>query len=227
MHLEHYFLLFIIYSVIGWGIEILNTLIVERKFVNRGFLIGSYCPIYGVGALLITFFLDDYQKDPIVLFVMAVLVCSILEYLTSYLMEKIFHTRWWDYSNKKFNINGRICLEAGVLFGLLGMLIIYVFNPFFFNILTSIPEMIIKILFVIILVLFITDFAVSFKIITNIKPNIKKLNFKDNTEEISLTVRKFLLDNTILKRRLAKAFPHFKISKKWLDKYLKKISKGE
>ena len=76
--------------------EVICKLIQYKKFVDRGFLIGPYCPIYGVGALLITFFLNKYVQDPVVLFVMAVVVCGILEYLTSYFMEKIYHARWWD-----------------------------------------------------------------------------------------------------------------------------------
>ena len=229
MQLEHYFLLFIIYSFFGWLIEIINTLIIEGKFVNRGFLIGPYCPIYGVGALLITFALDRYSSDPLVLFVMSVILCCILEYLTSYLMEKLFNTRWWDYSDKKFNINGRICLEAAILFGLLGVLIIYILNPCFYFLLTHIPEILITILFIIILLFFVLDFAVSFKIITTIKTDIKTANLntaKDTTEEISDYVRKILLNNTILNRRLVHAFPHFKVSSTWLKKYLKKLDKN-
>ena len=224
MQLEHYFLLFIIYSFFGWLIEMINTLIIEHKVINRGFLIGPYCPIYGVGALLITFALDDYSSDPLVLFVMSVILCCILEYLTSYLMEKIFKTRWWDYSDKTFNINGRICLEAATLFGILGVFIIYVLNPFFCTLLTSIPSIIITILFVTILLFFVLDFAVSFKIITNIE-DIDLDRVKDSTEEVSNLVREFLLNNTILNRRLAKAFPHFKVSKTFVQKYKKKLDK--
>ena len=121
--------LFLIYSFIGWIVEVSAFLIQDHKFVNRGFLIGPVVPIYGTGGILITILLTKYQSDPIVLFCMAVIVCSILEYLTSYVMEKIFKTRWWDYSNKKFNINGRICLEGLILFGLGGFGFTYIFAP--------------------------------------------------------------------------------------------------
>ena len=107
-----YFILFIIYAMIGWCIEIINGLIQTKKFVNRGFLI--------------TLLLSKYYNDPIVLFFMGIAVCGILEYLTSYIMEKIFKARWWDYSKRKFNINGRICLETIIPFGLLGCFIIYI-----------------------------------------------------------------------------------------------------
>lgn len=230
MTLEHYFLLFLIYSFLGWLIEVVNALIIEEKFINRGFLIGPYCPIYGVGALFITFLLDKYVNDVVVLFVMAVIICCALEYFTSYLMEKLFGTRWWDYSDKKFNINGRICLETAVLFGVLGLLIMYVLNPFFTNILISIPHFIIQVLFFVLLLLFVLDFAVSFKIIAGID-KIKLDTVKDSTEEVTNLVKNTLLNASVLNRRLAKAFPNFKISneklRKKIEEYKEKRNKRE
>ena len=104
----YYFLLFIIYSFMGWLMEIIDNIIVKHKIVNRGFLLGPYCPIYGFGCLSLIFFLSNYKSDPIILFFMAIVICSILEYSTSYIMEKLFKLRWWYYIDKKFNINGRI-----------------------------------------------------------------------------------------------------------------------
>lgn len=111
-----YFLLFFIYSVMGWILEITCKFIEYKKFANRGFLIGPYCPIYGFGALFITLFLGRYSNDIIALFVMTILICGVLEYFTSYIMEKIFKLRWWDYSRRKYNINGRICLDTLIPF---------------------------------------------------------------------------------------------------------------
>ena len=109
-NLQMYFLFFIIYSFLGWIIEVILCSIIEKKIVDRGFLIGPICPIYGCGAVIITLALSSYKDDWIVVFCMAVILAGALEYFTSYAMEKIFHARWWDYSNNKFNINGRICL---------------------------------------------------------------------------------------------------------------------
>ena len=133
-----YISLFLIYSFIGWLTEVSAFLISDKKFVNRGFMVGPVVPIYGTGGILITLFLTRYYNEPVTLFCMAVIVCSILEYFTSYLMEKLFKTRWWDYSNKKFNINGRICLSNLVLFGIMGLVMIYLVNPFLINILNKI-----------------------------------------------------------------------------------------
>ena len=130
LELREYFLLFVIYSVIGWIMEVIYTLVIDKKFTNRGFLVGPYCPIYGVGAVLIIILLSGYKERPIGLFVLAIVICSILEYFTSYIMEKLFKARWWDYSNRKFNINGRICLETMVPFGVIACLIVYIVNPF-------------------------------------------------------------------------------------------------
>ena len=132
-----YFLLFIIYSMLGWLIEVSAFLISDKKFINRGFLIGPYCPIYGVGAIVMILTLSNYTDSPLILFVMSIVIFSLLEYYTSYFMEKIFKARWWDYSKKKFNINGRICLETMIPFGLLGLLAMYVINPFLNNIIES------------------------------------------------------------------------------------------
>ena len=96
----------------GWCIEVIDTLITTKKFVNRGFLIGPYCPIYGVGAIIMIVSLNRFIDVPIMLFVMSMVIFALLEYYTSYFMEKLFRARWWDYSTKKFNINGRICLET-------------------------------------------------------------------------------------------------------------------
>ena len=121
-----YFLYFIIYSFAGWSIEMVYQSIKDRHIVNRGFLIGPLCTIYGYGVLIIILLIGTNTKDLLAVFLKAILVCSILEYMTSYVMEKLFKARWWDYSDEKFNINGRICLGTMIPFGLGGTLIVYV-----------------------------------------------------------------------------------------------------
>ena len=202
--------LFLIYSFIGWIVEVSAFLIQDHKFVNRGFFIGPVVPIYGTGGILITILLTKYQSDPIVLFCMGVIVCSILEYLTSYIMEKIFKTRWWDYSNKKFNINGRICLSNLLLFGIMGLVMVYLINPFLMDILNKIDPILLKCVVSILMVLFVIDFFVSFSVTSKIK-NIGKVVPKDSTEEINAKVKEILLSKGKLTRRIIKAFPNFDI----------------
>ncbi len=205
-----YFLYFIIISVCGWFMEITLQLVQKHKFADRGFLIGPYCPIYGMGALLITIVLTDLKEHPFALFCVAIVICAVLEYSTSYVMEKLFHARWWDYSNEKYNINGRICLETIIPFGLLGLLLIYIVNPFIFNGLANVPQTMLNIVAITLAVFFAIDFAISFKVILNVSSTTKKFdeeNPKDNTEELSEKVREFLRGTSFLNKRLVDAFP--------------------
>ena len=209
-----YILLFFLYSFLGWCLEILCKLISDHKFINRGFLIGPYCPIYGTGAIIMTFLLKKYLDDPITLWIMIILCCSILEYFVSFILEKIFHARWWDYSTNKFNINGRICLETMIPFSIFGLFILYKCNPFFLNLINAIPHTILYLLTIILLIGFIVDLILSTKIIYNIQnitTNItKKMIFKkDDTERITKLVReKIEKSKSLLNRRMIHAFPH-------------------
>lgn len=211
MYICHYFLIFIIYSFIGWAMEVILTLIQTGKFVNRGFLIGPCCPIYGWGSLLITCLLITYTNNFLVLFVLALAICMILEYITSYLMEKIFKARWWDYSDQKYNINGRICLETAIPFGLGALLIIYVIHPVILNILELMNNTSTIIFGVIILILFTLDNIISFKIISKFKNTDMKIR-KDNTEEITKKINEYLIQQSKLTKRLINAFPNVKAS---------------
>lgn len=217
-----YISLFLIYSFIGWLTEVSAFLISDKKFVNRGFMVGPVVPIYGTGGMLITLFLTRYYNEPVTLFCMAVIVCSILEYFTSYLMEKLFKTRWWDYSNKKFNINGRICLSNLVFFGIMGLIMIYLVNPFLINMLEKIDPLVLKIIISILLIVFLTDLFLSLSIISKIK-NVGKTVLKDSTEEISAKVKEVLLSKGKLTRRFAKAFPNFRVN---VNSYLKSKKNG-
>ena len=203
---KYYFSLFIIYSFIGWFMEVCWTLFTDKKFVNRGFLIGPYCPIYGVGCLLLIVLLDRFKYNAFLLFFMSIIVCSILEYSTSFIMEKLFKARWWDYSTRKFNLNGRICAQTMIPFGILGVLVVYYLNPFFSEFI-NIPYYI----FYIVLSLFFIDFCISFGIIENMRGTISSVSL-DNTEEITRRVKELLISKSFLHKRLVKAFPTFKSS---------------
>ena len=220
--IEIYFLLFISYAFLGWCMEVTCKLIQYKKFINRGFLIGPYCPIYGWGALAITILLKRYMEDPLVLFVMSTLICSIIEYLTSYFMEKKYHARWWDYSNRKFNINGRICLETLIPFGILGVAIMYGTNPILFKLYNQIPQLVINILTVILFIGFIVDNIISSNIISSINVEGNKL-IKDNTEEITEKIKQVLRQKSWLHRRLINAYPGLKDIKVKIKKVEQKI----
>ncbi len=214
-----YILFFFVYSFLGWCLEVICKLITEKRFINRGILIGPICPIYGYGVLIMTLFFRKYLNDPITLFILIIVSCSILEYFTSYFLEKVYHTRWWDYSTKKFNINGRICLETMIPFGILGLLIMNYMNPIIFNLLNILPNYLIYILSTIFLITYIIDNIISCKIIYNIQKLSKEIQSKqiikkDDTERITRLVRKQIEKSMkLLDRRLIHAFPHLEMLK--------------
>jgi uncharacterized membrane protein len=129
LDITKFFLTFLIYSFFGYIMEIIICSFNYKKLVNRGFLFGPICPIYGIGATLIIYGLGRYNNNPILIFVLGILITSGVEYYTSYIFEKIFHNKWWDYSDRPDNINGRICLGNSFGFGIGALLIIYVFQP--------------------------------------------------------------------------------------------------
>lgn len=212
-----YFLLFITYSFIGWLMEIISSIVANNKIVNRGFLIGPYCPIYGVGSLVITIFITSYKSDLLGVFVKTMLICSILEYFTSYIMEKIFKTRWWDYKSNKFNINGRICLETMIPFGIGGCIIIYFINPFLLGTFDIIPSILLIVISSILFVIFVIDSILSFTTIIGFKKTTADLK-KDSTEEMSRKVREVLANKSYFTKRLVEAFPNFETINKRFKK---------
>ena len=223
--IEVYFLLFITYALLGWVLEGIEQIIQRKKLINRGFLIGPYCPIYGWGGLAITIILKKYLDDPLALFLFALLICAILEYFTSYVMEKVFKARWWDYSSKKFNINGRICLETIIPFGILGMIISYITNPFFFRIYESIDITVLHFITGILFVIFLIDNIISTKVISNVEIEGEKFA-RDNTEEITRKVKEVLLHKDWLTRRLIKAYPNLKDIQIRVKENIDKAKKG-
>ena len=206
-----YILLFFLYSFCGWLLEVGCKLVSDHKFINRGFLIGPYCPIYGWGAIFITFLLKKYVDDVVNLFIMAMLISSILEYATSNFLEKIFKTRWWDYSNYRFNINGRVCLETLIPFGLFGLFIMYISNPFFLSIITKLHYVIIYMLcFLFVLIMLIVSIF-SYIIMSSLK-NISSGIRTDSTEKVTALVKKEIIKrNQYYQKRLLRAFPKLEI----------------
>ncbi|MBP3710205.1 MAG: putative ABC transporter permease [Treponema sp.] len=129
--LARLFLIFLLYSFIGWCSEVLYVgIFYEHKFINRGFLHGPICPVYGFGGLVVMMLPEKVQASWITLFVTCMVLCSLVEYVTSWQMEKIFKMKWWDYSEHKFNIKGRVCLLNSTLFGVMGLVAVHFVQPF-------------------------------------------------------------------------------------------------
>jgi len=158
---------FFFYSFFGWVLECIWCTVSETRknkkftFINRGFLIGPLCPIYGCSALTMTIFLQPFAHNLWIVFFLGILVCDTVEYLTSYIMEKIFNARWWDYSQRFMNLNGRICLQHTFIWGFLSVLFIRFINPNVTNLILKVPEDYFSILIYIMLTLFIIDFFIA------------------------------------------------------------------
>ena len=225
--LKTYILIFFTYSIAGWCMEVIRMFFNPKynKFINRGFFIGPYLPIYGFGIVGITIFLNKYSNDIPALFFLSIILCGMLEYMTSFIMEKLFNARWWDYSSKKFNINGRVCLETLLPFGIAGTVILHWINPIlitFFNKIPYIPKSIIAYSLI---TIFSIDAIISFTIISKFKnsANDVDLSEADDTENISNYVKDktedaaMQLESTIIKeirkRRLKRQrkILHFKL----------------
>lgn len=121
--------LFFLFSVSGWLWEVGYHLVEDRAFINRGFLTGPWLPIYGAGGVLILLLLKRFFDRPGLLFLMIMGVCGVVEYLTGWALETMFHQRWWDYSEYVFQIQGRVCLIGLLIFGAGGLAFVYGVAP--------------------------------------------------------------------------------------------------
>ncbi len=210
-HICFYFLMFFSYSVMGWFVECICCTIERKKITfDRGFLLGPYCPIYGYGAMYMYFFLSRYYHEPITLLIMAIVGTSAIEFATSYVMEKIFKARWWDYSEMKYNLDGRICLRNSFLFGILGVIFIYIINPIILYLFKAIPEMVLIGISSILFIIFTIDTIVSFSIMMKLKLNLQNIK-KDSTSYIDKEVKKIISSNSFYLKKLFHAFPKVKL----------------
>lgn len=140
------FTYFIVYAFLGWILEVVYHLFTNRKFINRGFLFGPVCPIYGFGAVILIVLLEHLGDSSIAIFVGGAFFASVLEYITGYLLEKLFHQKWWDYSQMRYNLNGYISLGFSIIWGFVSLFLVKILHPFVLSILNKIPSNIMNIL---------------------------------------------------------------------------------
>ena len=180
-----------------------------HRFINRGFLTGPILPIYGFGVILITLVvgrLTSVESGVMTTFAISLVICGLVEYLTSFVLEKIFHARWWDYSQKPMNLHGRVWIGNLVLFGLAGVAIIHIVNPVLFPALDRIPLNTRKVTAVVLLAIFAADLVISCFVLKLVKVGIDSSE-ADNTEEISKEVRQLLTNRSYFYSRFADAYP--------------------
>lgn len=153
------YIYFIIYSFMGWVCESVYCSILDKKLINRGFLTGPFCPIYGFGALAILKLLTPFTNDFLTIFLAGILITSLLEYISSYLLEVAFDTHWWDYSSYRFNINGRVCLRNSLLFGVLVVALHFYIHPYIRILVNSANPSGLQALVIAFTILFAMDFS--------------------------------------------------------------------
>ncbi len=172
--LETHYLWFVFYSMVGWIWEEIVCSIPAKKFINRGFLNGPYLPIYGSGALLVILLLSDIH-NPVALFLVGALVTGILEYVTSWVMEKLFHARWWDYSECFLNINGRVCFRGAVAFGTLSVIAVHYVHPFVVSVTDSLPALALSILSLGLFALMLSDLVYTLTAFSGFEAKLQEL----------------------------------------------------
>ena len=166
---------FIVYSFLGWTMESIVRTIAEKKLINTGFLKGPMCPIYGIGAIIMFLFLDKFENKPILLFLIAFVVLTIWEYLVGVLLEKLFNTKYWDYSEQKFNFQGRVCLTNSICWGILGVVFVKYIHPFIQSIISKVDTKILYYTTSIIMLVFLVDMIVSVIKVKNMKITLEKI----------------------------------------------------
>lgn len=158
-----YFILlyFFVYGFLGWCTEVGFAAFKTHHFVNRGFLNGPICPIYGVGVTAVITVLTPYKSDIIVLYILSVVLVTVLEGVTGWAMDKIFHNKWWDYSDMPLNIGGYVCLLFSIVWGFACLFIIYFIQPLVHDLLAFIPTIVGIILIIILGITLIADLYVT------------------------------------------------------------------
>ena len=205
----HLVLLVFIYAFFGWCIEVTLKYRQYHRFINRGFLTGPWLPIYGFGATLITVVvgaLSRVESSYGTTFALSLLLCGTVEYFASFIMEKLFHARWWDYSGKPMNLHGRVWIGNLVLFGLAGVLIVKLLNPAIYRLLGSIRLVVRQAMAAFLTALIAADFVITWFVLKLVKVGVERSE-ADNTEEISKEVRLLLSDRSYFYRRFAEAYP--------------------
>ena len=202
-------LLFFAYAFLGWCIEVTLKYFQFHRFINRGFLTGPWLPIYGSGAALITTAVKGFsplESSIGTTFVISFILCGTIEYMTSFVLEKRFHARWWDYSQKPMNLHGRIWIGNLILFGLGGVLIVELFNPLLSHLSEHMSFRLREILAIVLSCIFAADYVMSHFVLKLVKTGVESSE-ADDTEAINKEIDLLLRDRSFFHRRFAEAYP--------------------
>ena len=190
--------IFIVYSFIGWSVEVIYAATVQGKFVNRGFCTGSVCPIYGVGVICVLIFLEPIKNHWGLLFIESVFFTSFIEFIGGFVLEKVFHEKWWDYSEQPFNIKGYICLKFSLMWGLACVLVVNVVHPTVMALIRLIPKTLGYITVGILCVTFFADFTITIVTILKLRKNLRAvIELEEKLTKISESIGTNLSDRTL------------------------------
>lgn len=167
--------IFIIYAFLGWCSEVAFAAVNKGKFVNRGFLNGPVCPIYGVGMLIVVLCLWNLRDRPLLLFLGSALLTTALEFVTGFVLERFFHDKWWDYSDMPFNIKGYVCLKFTILWGLAASFIIGAIHRFIYMLIEKTPFVLGVMLLAVFSAAFIADFTVTLTALVKLPKKLKAM----------------------------------------------------
>ncbi len=191
--------IFMIYAFFGWCMEVSYAALNHGKFVNRGFLNGAYCPIYGCGMVIVIAVLTPLRKNTFLLFTGSFLLTSILEFITGFVLEKVFHNKWWDYSNIPFNIKGYVCLKFSVYWGLACTFVMDIVHPAIYKFVVKIPHFLGMVTIIILMAVFITDIGITIATILNFNKRLKILDeIAERIHHLSDEIGEKVYENTEL-----------------------------
>lgn len=236
INLEHsiviYLWFFILYAFLGWTVEVSFQTVTKGVFINRGFLNGPLCPIYGFGMIILLYLLGPISDNLILLFGASIILTSTLELITGFILEKLFDEKWWDYSDMPFNIKGYISLSFSILWGLGAVFVIDIIHPFIFRFVSILQNKVGDLLLLVFLLYLLADFLVTLNGILEMNRHFKLLEsmadrLKDYSDEIGENIYNrvstvveagekigqdysALEDKHFVHRRLERAYPNLK-----------------
>lgn len=177
---------FFAYGFIGWCTEVAFAAVKEGRFVNRGFLKGPICPIYGVGVTSVALLLSEYSDNLLLLYVMSVVLVTAIEGGTGFMMEKLFHNKWWDYSDMPLNIGGYVCLLFSLVWGIACVVIVKWIHPLIMGMFALMPRQVGWLLHALLLGILLADLATTARAILKINQKMEKLErISDELQKIS------------------------------------------
>lgn len=248
MKIYELIIFFFIYSFAGWVTEVIYSYKTKHILVNRGFLYGPYCPIYGTGIISIVLLLDNFRYNFFLLYIFSVILVSAIEYFTGFILEKCFNTKWWDYSKEPYNLHGRICLHFSLIWGVAALLVVKILNPLISAGLSYIPVYIQVLMAYFTVALFLLDFIFTLASLAKFSKVLSKLqsisselkeryeyvisstkdiavdaaqNLESNIKELRGKYDKAFENLDFNHRRLLNAFPNLKPSR--FDNILKEV----